>query len=86
MCDKCETVNYHLRRSERPTQFNQFKPITQNEFLNNCHSNYVKLEPAVNILAPNSTSAVLKKMEQSRRDASVNFSLVHVRLPDNAAE
>jgi len=43
-------------------------PITPNQFLNNRRSTCATPEPAVNLLAPNSTSELLKKMEQNRRE------------------
>ncbi len=43
-------------------------PITLNQFLNNRRSTCATPELAVNIVAPNSTSEVLKKMEQNRRE------------------
>jgi hypothetical protein len=43
-------------------------PITPNQFLNNRRSTCATPEPAVNLLAPDSTSELLKKMDQNRRD------------------
>jgi hypothetical protein len=43
-------------------------PITPNQFLNNRRSTCATPEPAVNPLAPDSTSELLKKMDQNRRD------------------
>jgi hypothetical protein len=43
-------------------------PITPKQFLNNRRSTCATPEPAVNLLAPDSTSELLKQMDQNRRD------------------
>ncbi|XP_046635336.1 uncharacterized protein LOC124314206 [Daphnia pulicaria] len=43
-------------------------PITPNQFLNNRRSTRADPEPAVNLLAPTSTSIVLQEMDKNRRE------------------
>jgi hypothetical protein len=48
-------------------------PITPNQFLNNRRSTCATPEPAVNLLAPTSTSATLIAMDQERREYVSNI-------------
>ncbi len=48
-------------------------PITPNQFLNNRRSTYATPEPAVNLLAPTSTSAVLVELDKERRKYASNI-------------
>jgi hypothetical protein len=43
-------------------------PITPNQFLNNRRSNCATPEPAINLMAPNSTSATLVQLNKNRKD------------------
>jgi hypothetical protein len=43
-------------------------PITPNQFLNNRRSNCATPEPTINLLSPNSTSAIIVKLDKNRRD------------------
>jgi hypothetical protein len=48
-------------------------PITPNQFLNNRRSTCATPEPAVNLLAPTSTSAVLIELDKERREYVSNI-------------
>jgi hypothetical protein len=48
-------------------------PINPNQFLNNRRSTCATLEPAVNLLAPTSTSAVLVELDKERREYVSNI-------------
>jgi hypothetical protein len=48
-------------------------PITPNQFLNNRRSTCATPEPAVNLLAPTSTSAVLVELDKERREYVSNI-------------
>jgi hypothetical protein len=48
-------------------------PITPNQFLNNRRSTCATPEPAVNLLAPTSTSAVLVELDKERREYVCNI-------------